>query len=99
MLEKTLEQYAARKAKAAGFLFYKFTSPGRRSVPDRIVLMPGGRIEFIEFKSASGRLTPLQAAEHERLRSMGFAVHVMRHKWEVEEWLARCLCGPTNAKP
>ena len=48
MLEKTIEAALVRRVAKLGGLCEKFVSPGRRSVPDRLVTLPGGRIVFVE---------------------------------------------------
>ena len=47
MLEKQIEQALLRRVKELGGMCEKFTSPGRRAVPDRIVTLPGGQIIFV----------------------------------------------------
>ncbi|WP_106494147.1 VRR-NUC domain-containing protein, partial [Escherichia coli] len=54
--------------------------PGRRSIPDRIVLLPGGRIIFVECKSPGKPPRPDQLREHGRLRALGFTVVVLDSK-------------------
>ncbi len=49
--ENLIEKHLVAEVKKAGGVAFKFVSPGRRSVPDRIVLLPGGRIIFVECKS------------------------------------------------
>ncbi len=87
MREKTIEQHLARRVKQAGGMCPKFTSPNRRSVPDRIVLMPGGLIAFVELKAPGRKATPAQAREHERLRALGFWVEVLDSKEGVERFV------------
>jgi hypothetical protein len=70
MLERDIEREACAQAKALGWLVYKFTSPNRRSVPDRMFIKDG-RVVFIEFKRPGGRLTEAQARELVRLRLAG----------------------------
>ena len=60
MLEKDLEKKITDKAKKLGFLSYKFVSPSTKGVPDRIFISKTGKVFFIEFKSAKGKLTKLQ---------------------------------------
>lgn len=48
--ENLIEKHLVAEVKKAGGVAYKFISPGHRSVPDRIVLLPGGRIVFVECK-------------------------------------------------
>ena len=46
-------------------------------MPDRIVIYPGGRVDFIELKTLSGRLSPLQAAQIDKLKRKGANVDVV----------------------
>lgn len=77
MLEKDVERYLVKRVAAAGGTAYKFSSPARRGVPDRIIVMPCGRVIFAEVKAPGKRPTTLQAREHERLRSLGQEVVVV----------------------
>lgn len=77
MLEKTIETALVKRIKELGGKAYKFVSPSRRSVPDRLVLLPGGRVIFVECKAPGKKPTQLQAAEHRRLRDLGFKVLVV----------------------
>lgn len=77
MLEKTVEAALVRRVKALGGLCEKFTSPNNRSVPDRIVTLPGGRVVFVEVKAPGKKPTPLQARDHERRRGLGCEVFVI----------------------
>ena len=67
MLEKQLEAKVGRYAASRGVLYYKFTSPQRRGVPDRILIAPNGRVGFMELKAPNGRLSALQRHEQDRL--------------------------------
>lgn len=58
MLEKAVEAALVRRVKVLGGLCEKFVSPGRRSVPDRLVTLPGGRIIFVEIKHQGGSRRP-----------------------------------------
>ena len=80
MDEKTVERELVKRVKEEGGIAYKFTSPNRRSVPDRLCLLPGGNILFVECKAPGKKPTKLQAREHERLRAMGFEVVVVDDK-------------------
>ena len=77
MLEKDIESKSCQYAKERGWLTYKFTSPARRSVPDRIFINPAGLIIFIEFKAARKVPTEAQEREIERLRKNGCFVLVI----------------------
>lgn len=54
MRERAIETYLSERVRQAGGRAYKWSSPGRRGVPDRLVLMPGGRCYGVELKSERG---------------------------------------------
>lgn len=66
-----------RRVKALGGTCEKFTSPGRRSAPDRLITLPGGRVIFAECKSPGKKPTELQAKDHARRRALGCEVYVI----------------------
>jgi hypothetical protein len=86
MLEAQIEAAACKEAKADGWRVYKFTSPQRRSVPDRLFIRDG-RVVFIEFKRPGEKLTSGQEREIEALRKAGAEVHVCHSTQEVKEVL------------
>lgn len=59
-LEKDIEEKLKRVVKRKGGLYLKFTSPSVRGVPDRIVVWPTGRIDFVEIKRPKGNVRALQ---------------------------------------
>jgi hypothetical protein len=75
--EKKIEDKVVAYAKTKGFLVYKFTSPNRVSVPDRLFVIPGGKVFFIEFKAPGKKAAPKQAREHELLRNQGSIVYLV----------------------
>lgn len=77
MLESKIEKAVCDYAKERGFLVYKFTSPNRRAVPDRMFVHPSGLVSFIEFKATGKKATPQQEHEHDRLRGHGLIVFVV----------------------
>lgn len=56
--EEVIERHLVNEVKKAGGIAYKFTSPGRRGVPDRIVLLPNGKIIFVECKAPGEKPRP-----------------------------------------
>lgn len=77
MLEKTIEKKLCQRIKALGGECEKFTSPGRRSVPDRLVTLPGGIMIFIEVKAPGKKPTDNQSRDHEHRRALGCTVLVI----------------------
>ena len=84
MLEKHIEQALVRKVKSLGGICEKYTSPARRSVPDRLVSMPGGDIIFVEVKRPGGKVTEAQKRDHLKRRALGFKVIVVDSYEDVE---------------
>ena len=60
MLEKDVEKRLVKGVEALGGKAYKFVSPAHRGVADRLVVLPGGRVWFVEVKTDTGKLSPLQ---------------------------------------
>lgn len=83
MREKTIEQKFVAAVKTAGGLALKFTSPGFDGVPDRIVLLPGGKMAFVEVKAPGEKPCPLQLARHRLLRRLGFRVYVLDERSQI----------------
>jgi len=76
-LEKDIEKKVCDYAKSLGCLVYKFTSPSRRSVPDRLFIFPNGAIRFVEFKRAGAKTTPAQEVEIQKILKQGVGVWVV----------------------
>ena len=77
MREKHIEKELAARTKAMGGIAPKFTSPGFDGMPDRLVLLPRGRMGFVELKAPGRKPRPLQLARHRLLRRLGFKVYVI----------------------
>ena len=69
--ERDIEAWLRKQIEAQGCLFLKWVSPGNDGVPDRILIMPGGRICFVEVKTQTGHMTGLQCFWQKKLRSIG----------------------------
>lgn len=77
MREKTIEQHLVKAVKNIGGIAPKLISPGFDGMPDRLVLLPGGKIGFVEVKAPGKEPRPLQTARHELLRRLGVKVYVL----------------------
>ena len=77
MLEKDIESKVCEYARSKGVLAYKFTSPARAAVPDRMFIAPDGRVWFCEFKRGGQKPTPAQEREHAKLRTQKVNVFVI----------------------
>ena len=73
--ENMIEQRLRKETKARGGLAFKFVSPGMSGVPDRLVLMPGGRMACVELKAPGKHLREQQKKRKEQLEKLGFVVY------------------------
>ena len=88
MREKIIEQKLVTETRKAGGLALKFVSPGFAGVPDRIVLMDGGRVAFVEVKAPGQQPRTLQRSRHALLRRMGFRLFVLDDVEQIPHILA-----------
>ena len=95
--ERIVERALRRGAEARGGLALKFTSPGRRGVPDRLVLLPGAPAAFVEVKRPGERPTALQRYRAEEMRGAGALVHTLDSIAGVEVLLDRIARGEQGA--
>ncbi len=93
MREKLLEWKLVVAVKKIDGIALKFTSPSFDGVPDRIVLMQGGKIAFVEVKAPGKKLRPLQEVRHEMLRRLGFKVFVLDSENQIGGILNEIRCG------
>ena len=77
MKEKKIEQQLVLRVKARGGIAPKLICPSFDGMPDRMVLMPGSRIAFVEVKAPGKKPRPLQEIRHRKLRDLGFRVFVL----------------------
>lgn len=87
-LEKDIERHLTRSIGRMGGYCLKWVSPGRAGVPDRIILLPGGRVLFAELKRpVGGRPSALQIKWVGILRKLGFTVELIYTHEAVESFL------------
>lgn len=75
MLEKEIERKLKLPIKKLGGLCLKFETPGYTGVPDRIILLPGGVIRFVETKAPGKKERKRQILVHSIFRKLGFVVY------------------------
>ncbi len=85
MRENRVESTLYAEVKARGGWAIKLL-PSVSGLPDRMVLLPGGHILFIELKSPTGTVAPHQTVIHNRLRALGFEVLVLSSPDAVRDW-------------
>lgn len=77
-LESAIEKKVCDYAKSKSCVCYKFVSPSRRSVPDRLIIMPEGKgVFFIEFKRKGAKTTISQDVEIAKIRKQGMHVSII----------------------
>ena len=77
MREREIERKLVSAVKSRGGICPKFVSPGFDGMPDRVVLLPHGKIGFVEVKRPGEQPRPLQKARHKILGELGFLVFVL----------------------
>ena len=86
LLEKQIEAGLRKQGNKMGGLLYKFVSPGNDGVPDRVAILPGGRIWFIELKADGGRASDLQKWQIKQIKKRGANAAIIRGKQEAIDW-------------
>ena len=91
--ESQLERKFCDKIKHFGGLPLKFISPGRAGVPDRIVLLPGGKIYFVELKNEVGKTSIIQEYVFEKFERLGFKVKIINSVESLNNFLQEVSDG------
>lgn len=86
--EASVEKHLRLRVKALGGLCIKLPAIWYAGIPDRLVLLPGARVLFIELKRpVGGKMEPLQPWWLRKLAALGFSVHVCNTKEKADELL------------
>ena len=85
MEEKRIERKLIKAVKNCGGMCLKFVSPSFDGVPDRIVLLPQGRIAFVETKATGEEMRPLQKHRKRQLEKLGFLVFCLDNEKDIGE--------------
>ena len=83
--EKDLERRLNREIKQMGGKSVKVYNPWDVGFPDRMLLMPGGRLIFVELKSTGERPRAIQRVKHEELRALGYEVRVIDRNKKIDQ--------------
>ena len=82
-IESSMEREFTTYARERGCIHWKWTSPGRPGVPDRILIVPSSMrtvmrpaVRFVEWKKKGGRLSGSQKRRIDQLRDAGCIVEV-----------------------
>ena len=89
MKERDVEVLLREGVKQLGGKAYKWVSPGNSGVPDRIVILPGGIIHFVEIKQENGCMSNLQFVQQEKLRALGAVAVTLYGASAVRYYLER----------
>ena len=84
MREKEIEKKLIAAVKNKGGLALKFVSPGTVGVPDRLLLMPDGRIAFAELKAPGEKMRLIQIKRKRQLEALGFKVYCIDSMEQIE---------------
>jgi len=88
MDESRLERRFKNEVEKRGGKALKFVSPGMRGVPDRIILLPGARVVFVETKAPGKPLEPLQRKRKAELEAIGFKVYKIDSLMDVDNFVS-----------
>lgn len=96
MLEVKIEQKLREKVKKLGGRAYKFVSPGQAGVPDRLIVLPGGKVGFAELKKPGGRPRKLQKMQIKFLQNLGCKVMVIDSEEQINKFINKILGGDNH---
>ncbi|NHI69368.1 VRR-NUC domain-containing protein [Lactococcus garvieae] len=85
MLEKNIEKGLRKAVIEKGGLCLKFVSPSMAGVPDRLVLMPYGKLGFVEVKQKGEVPRPLQLMRMKQLSKIGYPCFVLDDIGQIPE--------------
>lgn len=86
-MESKIEEWINGQIKNMGGRSYKFVSPGNPGVPDRIYLLPDGRIYFVELKRIIGKLSNVQVWQRDQFKAMGVDIRTIYGMDQAKEFI------------
>lgn len=87
VLERHVEAYLLTRVKQLGGTTIKMATIHQRSLPDRLVVLPGGKVGFAELKRPGGKATAAQIHIITKLQRLGCFAQVVVGKEGVDEFL------------
>lgn len=90
MEEQKIERRLKKEIELIGGKALKFVSPGVSGVPDRIVLLPGGKVIFVELKASGKKLRPIQELRRKEFNKLGFDIRVIDSIEKLSELIKEC---------
>lgn len=87
MLERQVEQALVREVRKHGGIAPKLTSSGTAGMPDRLVILPQGKVCFVELKAPGQKPRPIQIRQMDRLTNLGCMVRTIDHPNQIQELL------------
>jgi len=85
MTERDIENYLVSRIKKQGGIAIKLVSPSINGLPDRMVLLPKGRMYFVELKAPGKKPRATQLVVHKILEGLGFSVYVADSYAEINK--------------
>lgn len=82
--EKKLERKLSETVKNMGGMSFKFVPLHIAGIPDRICLLPGGRIFFAEIKTTKEKPKKLQLIMYIKLTKLGFKVYIVDKSEDIK---------------
>ena len=91
--ERQIEQRLVTETRKRGGMALKFVSPSFAGMPDRLILLPDGKMAFVEVKAPGQKPRPLQVKRHAMLRKLGFKVFVLDAASDIPVILKKVMEG------
>lgn len=85
--EAQLEEIFRRRVRQSLGGIVSKLAPTTAGMPDRLVVLPGGRVYLVELKTETGSLSPIQMEWHKRVKDLGAPVHVLYGEEQIREWI------------
>lgn len=87
--EKATERKLCEEVNKLGGWAIKLLATQVTGLPDRLILLPGGRVYFVELKSYGKKPTKIQEIVHNKIRALGFDVLIIDSKEGVNNFIER----------